>query len=168
MPLHLPRLFGRSPSQTTGVRTDLCTTYPYTDSERREQGYLYRSDYDNAVTFLMSILKNITEERERGSKGWADWSVDAEMRDVCRFHFEDLDQWDQMCCPMVYLYIRNYAGMLEPYNESTLGPLNKTLEHLRSFKEQAEQLYGKESCKAVSDQVRKPDDPPRTTNASTV
>lgn len=84
---------------------------------------------------------------------WNTWNVDAEIKDVRRFHFEDLDQTDQMlstshCNEMARLVARIESAL----NAGTLRKLEDVLGHLRAFREQALQLYGKKACKATTSQ----------------
>ena len=147
MPLQIPHIFGRSRSRSTGVRTDLCNIYRYTTEERKAQGYGNRSDWHHVITLLRSMLKIAAE----GSEGidWDNWSVDGEMRDARSFHFEDLDQTDQMLCPMhTDMIISSIALLREMVSQNTLRKLEDVMGQLLSFKAQAEQLYGKEACAA--------------------
>ena len=147
MPLHIPNIFGRSRSRSTGVRTDLCNTYKYTTEERKAQGYGNRSDWHHAITLLGSMLEIAAEGSEEID--WDNWSVDSEMRDVRSFHFEDLDQTDQMLCPMHTDMIINSTALLRgKVNQNTFRKLEDVMGQLLSFKAQAEQLYGKEACAA--------------------
>lgn len=153
MPLHIPHIFGRSRSRSTGVRTDLCNNYRHTTAERRAQGYSERSDWSNAIELLSDLLLTAVQKPE--DIEWDTWEVDKEMADVRRFHFEDLDQTDQMLCPTCYrLLVKAVNELTGSVSAGTTGKLWDVVERLRSFKLQAEQLYGEESCAAMGERLR--------------
>lgn len=78
---------------------------------------------------------------------WETWNVDTEIQDVRRFHFEDLDQTDQMLCPAYCTAIAICEALLgSVVTVAMKSKLADVVRHLRSFAEQAQQLYGKEAC----------------------
>ena len=148
MPLHIPHLFGRSRSSSTGIRTDLCTTYRQTFAERRAQGYDERSDFSAAITLLGQMLETAVETPQ--DIDWEEWNLDSEIRDVQRFHFEDLDQTDQMLCPTYHEHLANAISSLEAKESAnTFRKVWDVVMYVLGFAQQAEQLYGKELCAAM-------------------
>jgi len=80
---------------------------------------------------------------------WNTWSVDTELKDIRRFHFEDLDQTDQMLSTEHCDVIATYVARLESVvTAGTLRKLEDVVRQLQDFKEQAQQLYGKKACAA--------------------
>lgn len=140
MPLHLPRLHGRSRSRSPQNRTDLCSTYSLTPSEREAQGLLCRSEWTFDTSLLFTILKNALRS---GDTDWSTWSVEPECRKIRHYHFEDLDRLDQEACEVswaVLSELRNRVAAVA--NLSEVACLGDVVELLDGFKEQARQLYG--------------------------
>ncbi len=161
MPLHLPRIF---PHPLSRSRTDLCSTYEHTYRERQAQGYGSRSEWGQSIVLLRMMLQIAAEQHDPHigipalNNGpdidWNTWSVDTEMKDVRRFHFEDLDQTDQMLCTAHCDSIARYVARLESVvNAGTLRKLEDVVGQLRDFSEQAQQLYGSRACAAKAARI---------------
>jgi len=164
MPLHLPRIFSHPLSRSVGTRTDLCSTYAHTYRDRQAQGYASRSEWSESIVLLRMMLYIAAEQHDPRvvvpalihdpDIDWNSWSVDTETKDVRRFHFEDLDQTDQMLCTAHWDMIAAYVARLESVvNAGTMRKLEDVVEQLRDFKEQAQQLYGKNACAAKAAQI---------------
>lgn len=161
MPLHLPRIF---PHPLSRSRTDLCSTYEHTYRERQAQGYGSRSEWSQSIVLLRMMLQIAAEQHDPHigipalNNGpdidWNTWCVDTEMKDVRRFHFEDLDQTDQMLCTAHYDSIARYVARLESVvNAGTLMKLEDVVGQLQEFSEQAQQLYGSRACAAKAARI---------------
>lgn len=161
MPLHLPRIFSHHHSRS---RTDLCSTYAHTYQERQAQGYGSRSEWTESIVLLSTLLQIAAEQHdppfadrvldEGFVLDWNTWSVDTELKDVRRFHFEDLDQTDQMLCTSHCKAIAfNVARLESIVNAGTMRKLEDVVGQLRDFKEQAQQLYGKKACATKASRI---------------
>ena len=152
MPLHIPRIFGRSRPRSTSNRTDLCSTYTITPQERRAQGYLFRSEWSWDTNILGSQLKVALGEGHplgegHGSIDWQEWSMERECRKIRQYHFEDLDPQDQNICPSCLDEFAELIERLRPLaSAEQLSPIEGVLRQMRSFREQATQLYGAKRC----------------------
>ena len=150
MPLHLPHIFHRSRSRD--FRTDLSATYRDTKEQRKAQGYSTRSDWHEAIYMVNSMLTAATDPTY--DIDWHTWNIDSELQELRRFHFEDLDQTDQMVCPIASaLLLRSIAILRPKVKSAVLAKMERAGQQLKSFREQAEQLYGHEACAAAAAKI---------------
>lgn len=159
MPLHLPRIFSHAHSRN---RTDLCSTYAHTYQERQAQGYGSRSEWTEAIVQLRMVLRMAADQHDPPMEAvdygfvldWKTWSVDTELEDVRRFHFEDLDKIDQMLCTSHCNSIAfNVARLESIVNAGTLRKLEGVVRQLEDFELRAQHLYGKKACAAKASRI---------------
>ena len=145
MHLHLRKLLGHSHPHSHGHRTDLSCSYPMSPKERAAQGYCCRSDWAWDIGLLLQSIQRADEEAQlrTGTIDWEEWSVQYECSKVCRYHFEDLDEVDQVRCVVFWRALserEDFVCHLTRPNQ--LAPIEEVIAHLLRFKQQAEQLYG--------------------------